>query len=111
MERVNSYVLSADIKPLGTRLNLRGGYVQLGSFINEWWALWPAQLELAGRLSIVDPDRSLTGNTEKERSIGLNWFFRGHRNKLTLDDSWLSANDPVENRTRNRLRLQWELSL
>ena len=111
MERVNIYVLGADIKPLGTRLNLRGGYVQLGSFINEWWALWPVQLELAGRLSIVDPDRSLTGNTEKERSIGLNWFFRGHRNKLTLDDSWLSANDPVENRTRNRLRLQWELSL
>lgn len=98
-------------KELGTRLNLRGGYVQLGSFISEWWALWPARLELAGRLSIVDPDRSVTGNTEKERSIGLNWFFRGHRNKLTLDYSWLSADDPVENGARNRLRFQWELSL
>ena len=84
--------------------------MQLGSFINEWWTLWPARLELAGRLSIVDPDRSVTGNTEKERSIGLNWFFRGHRNKLTLDYSRLSVNHPVENGTRNRLRLQWELS-
>ena len=79
--------------------------------INEWWTLWPARLELAGRLSIVDPDRSVTGNSEKELSIGPNWSFRGHHNKLTLDYSWLSADDLVENGTRNRLRFQWELSL
>ena len=57
----------------GQSRNMRGGYIQLGSFINEWWQAWPRQLEVAGRLSIVDPDRSLSGNTEKERT-GLNWF-------------------------------------
>ena len=89
---------------------MRGGYIQLGSFVNEWWRLWPRQLELAGRLSIVDPDRSLSGNTEKERTLGLNWFFNGHRNKLTLDHSWLNFEDFGDSATRNRLRLQWELS-
>ena len=59
----------------------------------------------------MDPDRSVTGNSEKELSIGPNWSFRGHHNKLTLDYSWLSVDDPVENGTRNRLRFQWELSL
>ena len=65
---------------------------------------------MAGRLSVVDPDRSLSGNTEKERTLGLNWFFNGHRNKLTLDYSWLNFEDFGDNATRNRFRLQWELS-
>ena len=94
----------------GGSRKMRGGYIQLGSFVNEWWRLWPRQLELAGRLSSGDPDRSLSGNTEKERTLGLNWFFNGHRNKLTLDYSWLNFEDFGDNATRNRLRLQWELS-
>ena len=94
----------------GQSRKMRGGYIQLGSFVNEWWQAWPRQLELAGRLSIVDPDRSLSGNTEKERTLGLNWFFNGHRNKLTLDYSWLNFEDFGDSATRNRLRLQWELS-
>ena len=94
----------------GQSRKMRGGYIQLGSFVNEWWQAWPRQLEVAGRLSIVDPDRSLSGNTEKERTVGLNWFFNGHRNKLTLDYSWLNFEDFGDNATRNRLRLQWEVS-
>jgi phosphate-selective porin len=95
----------------GQARKMDGGYVQLGSFVSEWWEAWPRQLEVAGRLSIVDPDRSLSGNTEKERTLGLNWFFNGHRNKLTLDYSWLDFEGFGGNATRNRLRLQWELSL
>jgi len=94
----------------GQSRKMRGGYVQLGSFINEWWQVWPKALEVAVRLSIVDPDRSLIGNTEKERTLGFNWFFNGHRNKLTLDYSWLNFEDFGDNATRNRLRLQWEVS-
>tara|TARA_E500000178_G_scaffold285823_1_gene287452 strand:+ start:110 stop:346 length:237 start_codon:yes stop_codon:yes gene_type:complete len=56
----------------GVSRKIRGGYIQLGSFVNEWWRAWPKALEVAGWLSIVDPDRSLSGNTEKERSLGLN---------------------------------------
>ena len=52
----------------------------------------------------------MTGNTEKERSIGLNWFFNGHRNKLSVDVSWLDFRDPREDASRRRIRLQWELS-
>ena len=53
----------------------------------------------------------MTGNTEKERSIGLNWFFSGHRNKLSVDVSWLDFRDSREDASRKRIRLQWELSL
>ena len=95
----------------GLTRRLDGGYIQIGSFLNEWWRGWPAALELAGRVSVVDPDHSMTGNTEKERSIGLNWFFNGHRNKLSVDVSWLDFRDPREDASRKRIRLQWELSL
>ena len=94
----------------GASQKMHGGYIQLGTFVNEWWQAWPAALEVAGRFSIVDPNRSLSGNTEKERTVGLNWFFNGHRNKLTLDYSWLNFEDFGDSATRNRLRLQWELS-
>jgi hypothetical protein len=40
-----------------------------------------------------------------------NWFFNGHRNKLTLDGSWLRVDDPVGARSGWRARLQWEISL
>ena len=43
-------------------------------------------------------------------TVGLNWFFNGHRNKLTLDYSWLNFEDFGDNATRNRLRFQWEVS-
>ena len=62
-------------------------------------------------MSVVDPDHSMTGNTEKEHSIGLNWFFSGHRNKLSVDVSWLDFRDSREDAPRRRIRLQWELSL
>ena len=94
----------------GASREMHGGYIQLGTFVNEWWQAWPTALEVAGRFSIVDPDRSLSGNTEKERTVGLNWFFNGHRNKLTLDYSWLNFEDFGDSATRNRLRLQWEFS-
>ena len=47
----------------------------------------------------------------RELTFAANWFFAGHRNKLTLDFSLLDreAADPDERRER-RLRLQWDVS-
>ena len=46
-----------------------------------------------------------------EYTLGINWFFHGHRNKLTADWSFLDYDDPTEAASKWRFRLQWELSL
>ena len=47
----------------------------------------------------------------RELSFGANWFFAGHRNKLTFDLSFLDreAAKPGE-RQETRVRLQWDVS-
>ena len=95
----------------GARRELMGGYAQLGSFVSEWWPEVPPQLELVGRFAAVDPDRDQASDIQHEWTIGLNWFIRGHRNKITADYSWLDFDDPTQGTSRGRFRLQWELSL
>ncbi len=94
----------------GEVTRLLGGYAQLGSFLNEWWPAVPAPLELAARLAIVDPDTDRSGDTNRELTLAANWFFSGHRNKVSLDLSWLEDDDILQG-DQTRLRLQWELSL
>lgn len=95
----------------GVVTNLLGGYAQLGSFPNHWWSAVPAPLELVARIAIVDPDRDRSGDTNRELTLGANWFFRGHRNKLSADLSWLRDDDVLGLERVTRLRLQWEISL
>ena len=95
----------------GQITRLIGGYAQIGYFPNEWWSYVPAPLELVGRLSIVDPDRSLGDNLEREWTLGVNWFINGHRNKFTSDVSWLTFDSPARDASQTRFRLQWELSI
>jgi len=95
----------------GAVQKLVGGYAQLGSFPHEWWSAVPRPLELVARVGLVDPDRSVGSDSQKEWTLGGNWFFNGHRNKLTLDYSWLNFEEPGRGAHKQRLRLQWELSL
>ena len=95
----------------GEVTRLVGGYAQLGSFLNEWWPSVPAPLELAARLAIVDPNTDRSGDTNRELTLGANWFISGHRNKVSLDLSWLEDDDLLDGGNQTRLRLQWELSL
>ena len=51
-------------------------------------------------------------NEREEFTLGANWFFNGHSNKITLDvshliidDGFLSTKD-----SENRVRLQWDVS-
>lgn len=99
----------------GTRNDLTGAYVQAGYFFNNWIAAIPAPLELAARYAYVEEpntfDRSVY-NEREEFTLGANWFFNGHSNKITLDvshliidDGFLSTKD-----SENRVRLQWDVS-
>ena len=90
---------------------LIGGYAQIGSFPNEWLSCVPEPLELVARMSIIDSSRALRGNTEREWTVGANWFINGHRNKFTSDVSWLNFDSPTRDASQTRFRFQWELSL
>lgn len=93
----------------GTR-RLVGGYAQAGYFLHEHWPAVPAPLELALRYAEVDPDRSNPEDFERELTIGGNWFFNGHRNKLTADWSQVRRKMVPETNRDTRIRLQWEIS-
>ena len=48
----------------------------------------------------------------QEFTIGANWFFNGHNNKLTLDYSYLTIDDGALglDDDGSRVRLQWDIS-
>lgn len=89
---------------------LVGGYAQAGWFPGERWSAVPSPLELALRVAALDPDTGHGDDARQELTVAANWFFRGHRNKLTLDGSWLRVDDPDGAADRFRVRLQWDVS-
>ena len=99
----------------GGEHELTGGYVQAGYFFHNIFPSFPEELELAIRHAFVDePNRVNLGldNERRETTLGANWFFNGHNNKLTLDVSRLTLDDSFlsQDETDNRLRFQWDVS-
>ena len=101
---------SVDDRLSGEKRSLSGGYAQAGMFFSEVFDSFPEPLELAVRIARVDPDDDRSGDTEEEFTLGSNWFFNGHRNKLTLDLSHVVRRQAPETDTSNRIRLQWDWS-
>ncbi len=98
-------------KVTGSSTTLVGGYMQFGSFLNEWLPRVPPPLEIVGRYALVDPDTGTSSDLQQEWTLGANWFFSGHRNKLSLDFTWLDTGNLFDHGSQTRLQLQWELSL
>ena len=94
----------------GTERNLVGIYAQAGMFFSEVWEAMPEPLELAVRYAFVDIDRDISGDRELEYSLAANWFFNGHRNKLTSDISYINRRMAPETDTNTRFRMQWDVS-
>ena len=95
----------------GVVRDLYGWYAQAGYFFHALFAKFPKPLEIAFRLAEVDPDTSADDDSENEWTLAFNWFFAGHRNKLTFDFSRLrNRNEEVGQRWENRIRLQWDVS-
>jgi phosphate-selective porin OprO/OprP len=94
----------------GGKQSLVGGYAQAGYFPASRWHEVPEPLEIALRFAYVDPDRSVSSDYEREVTVAANWFFNGHRNKLTMDYSQVRRRDVPENDSNQRLRVQWEFS-
>ena len=93
-----------------TEQTIVGGYAQAGMFFSQLWPSVPDPLELALRYASVDPDRGGDSAIEREYTVAANWFFNGHRNKLTADFSRVQRRMVPETETESRIRLQWEWS-
>ena len=96
--------------------DLYGLYTQWGYFFNEIWSDFPEPLELAVRYAwLREPNASnlAAEDDRQEFTLGANWFFNGHNNKLTLDYSYLTLNEDDffgGDATGSRVRLQWDIS-
>lgn len=94
---------------------LYGLYAQVGYFFHEAFPSFPEPLELAFRYAWLREPNEMARANDNERqefTIGANWFFEGHNNKLTLDVSVLTLDDSVMavDETAHRVRLQWDIS-
>ncbi|MFD2826729.1 porin [Leeuwenhoekiella polynyae] len=89
---------------------LSGYYVQAGYFANQAFSWWPKPLEVAVRYASFKPDRSQDTELD-ESSLAFNWFFKGHRNKLTAEISSFDYETPTEElKNELRFRVQWDIS-
>ncbi len=91
---------------------LLGGFVQAGYFPHNWFSAIPPEVEIAGRYAVVDMDTDRSNDKQTEFSAVVNYFLEGHFNKLSLQLSRLSVEDPrlVEKGSENRIWAQWDLS-
>jgi hypothetical protein len=102
------------IKDINDRVNniysqIYGGYVIAGYFFNEIIDFIPKQLEFNLRYAIVS-NKTFFEQPINEYSIGFNWFFKNHLNKLTTDLSYIKNQDFIIGENNYRARLQWDIS-
>jgi len=91
---------------------MHGYYAQAGYFFHQALGWWPEPLELAARHSSYYPDRNNYDRIQRETSLAANWFFNGHRNKLTMEVSRFDAEDETfQKHEQWRFRIQWDISL
>lgn len=92
--------------------NLLGGFVQAGYFPHQQINFIPKNIELAGRYAFVDMDRDRDNDKQTELSAAINYFLEGHLNKLSLQLSRLTVEDPIKLKKNDddRLWAQWDFS-
>lgn len=91
---------------------LLGGFVQAGYFPHRQISFIPENVELAARYAFVDMDTDRSHDKQTELSAAINYFLEGHLNKLSLQISRLSVEDPIklQKESENRLWAQWDFS-
>jgi phosphate-selective porin len=95
----------------GYKTNLMGSYAQIGYFPHYLIPFIPKPLEIAFRFAFVDPNQSAKNDKLKAYTTAINWFFAGHRNKLTLDGTWFTLDQPRgKDLNEQQVRLQWDVS-
>lgn len=90
---------------------LMGNLFQLGYFPHYKWKKFPKQIEVYARHAFYDPNIQEDSDYQQELSSGVNWFFKGHANKLTAEYSYLYYSLETDQlQAGSRIRLQWDVS-
>lgn len=87
---------------------LGGYYLTAGYLAHQSLDFWPEPLEIAFRYAVVSPDLNIDSNKQREAAVAFNWFFSGHKNKLTTELTRFTFEDsdlPQDNELRFRLQL------
>jgi phosphate-selective porin len=94
-----------------TTTKMRGYYIQGGYFFHHLFSWFPEKLEIAGRHSEYKPDVNLGDNLQQETSLDFNWFFNGHKNKLTTEFTYFAYQDStIPYESGWRFRIQWDIT-
>ena len=94
-----------------TKTTLTGSYHQAGYFFANAFDFFPKPLEVAARYTRYRPNIDVQKNLQHEYGLGFNWFFNGHRNKLTTEFTYFDFQDQQENLSNGlRFRVQWDIS-
>tara|TARA_B100000378_G_scaffold163488_1_gene131673 strand:- start:309 stop:1523 length:1215 start_codon:yes stop_codon:yes gene_type:complete len=89
---------------------LTGYYLQAGYLAHQAINWWPEPLEMAARFAHYDPSEVSDYNLE-EVSLAFNWYFKQHRNKLSMEISNFDYETPQANvENELRFRVQWDIS-
>ena len=102
-----------NIESANTRIdqNFAGAYLQSGYFFHQVLPQFPENLEMVARYAVFTPDFDKMNKIQEEYSVGVNYFFSGHRNKLTAEVTKFQFDDPVFGLAdRYRFRMQWDIS-
>ncbi len=90
---------------------LGGFYLTAGYFPYQILNFWPKPLEVAVRIAELRPDLSISKNRQKELALAFNWFFVGHKNKLTTEITKFTFEDEsLPQSDELRFRLQYDIS-
>jgi phosphate-selective porin len=94
-----------------TQTTMVGAYFQAGYFLGQSFDFIPKPLELAARYAYYEPNTDRADDKESETSIALNWFFKKHRNKLTMEVTNFKFEEPNGDQDNGlRFRVQWDIS-
>lgn len=88
--------------------DLGGFYLTAGYLAHQALDFWPEPLEIALRYAEIRPDLNIPSNKQREAAVAFNWFFSGHKSKLTTELTKFTFEDkelPQDNELRFRLQL------
>lgn len=99
----NEYYIRSENPDTGATVGSDGFFTQAGYFV------LPKKLEVAARYSVVDPNKDVSNDLQKEYTGGVNYYFRTHRSKIQADVGHYVTDTKDQDKEENRVRLQYQI--
>jgi hypothetical protein len=94
-----------------TKTPMQGNLMQAGYFLHGLIPSIPPNLELALLYAQYVPDTRIDNKSQTEFSTAINYFFKKHKHKLTLQYDRIKLEQKnVDEEDGGRIRVQWDIS-